>query len=70
MDTEEAIELMTEINNQTRQDQHSGDLFQFVTVWIKSRKPELYKDLENEFRNQHEARIYEHQQRVPNHIEF
>lgn len=70
MDTEEAIELMTEINNETRQDQHSGDLFQFVTVWIKSRKPELYKDLENEFRNEHEARIYEHQQRVCNYPDF
>lgn len=50
METQEYLSLADQLDSQLRQDQHQFELYSFMTVWLKSRMPSLYKDLEADFR--------------------
>tara|TARA_B100000214_G_C23714032_1_gene511142 strand:+ start:194 stop:451 length:258 start_codon:yes stop_codon:yes gene_type:complete len=50
MDTHEFLALSKELDEELRQDYHQHELYSYVTVWLKSRMPDLYQELEANFR--------------------
>ena len=50
MDTHEFLALAKELDKELRRDYHQHELYSFMTVWLKSRMPDLYKELEADFR--------------------
>lgn len=50
METQEYLSLADQLDSQLRQDQHQFELYSFMTVWLKSRMPNLYNELEADFR--------------------
>ena len=50
MDTHEFLALSQELDRELRQDYHQHELYSYMTVWLKSRMPSLYKELEANFR--------------------
>lgn len=62
MDIQEYINL-------SKQHNEDIELDKFVTVWLKSRLPLAYKELEHSFR-QKESLIYAHRECEANNIDF
>ena len=50
METQEYLSLAEQLDSQLRQDQHQFELYSFMTVWLKARMPNLYTELEADFR--------------------
>jgi hypothetical protein len=50
METQEYFSLAEKLDSQLRQDQHQFELYSYMTVWLKSRMPSLYDELEADFR--------------------
>tara|TARA_B100000900_G_scaffold376328_1_gene358995 strand:- start:727 stop:936 length:210 start_codon:yes stop_codon:yes gene_type:complete len=61
LDKNEYLELSEQIQPHLDRDINSSELLQFTHVWLKSRKPELHKELVRNFQ-QMEAAIYAHRQ--------
>ncbi len=59
MDTHEFLALSQELDRELRQDYHQHELYSYMTVWLKSRMPSLYKELEANFRRI-EPSVYAH----------
>ena len=68
MDTQEFLDLSNELNTKLCQDQHQFELYSFMTVWLKSRMPSLYKELETNF-SRIEPHVYAHQACLDHHTD-
>ena len=57
MDTKEYLDLEAAHDIETRQNSNASEFTSYVTVWIKSRNPELFSDLAANF-EQIESQVY------------
>ena len=57
MDIDEYLNLEHSHDKETRQNVMQSEMLKFVTVWTKSRQPEVYKELMQQFENM-EDQIY------------
>lgn len=69
MDTKEYIDLLEQYEQETRMNPAASDLNEFITVWVKSRKPELFKELEHDFKDK-ESTVYAYRECKANQLEF
>lgn len=49
MDTEQYLKLQEQLDAEQAPNAMSGELAQFVQVWVKSRMPQVYSELESRF---------------------
>ncbi len=69
MDIYEYIKLSKQHDEKARFDTNSNEFSHFLTVWVKSRQPEIFKDLEANFRHL-EPTIYAHRECESHDINF
>ena len=69
MDIHEYIKLSKEHDSVSYYDTNASEFSHFLTVWVKSRQPEIFKDLESNFKDM-ESMIYAHRECESNNIKF